>query len=54
LPSSRATPACSLFKGTNGRWRDVFEPEDLALYEEAKARLLTPESAEWLEEGWLG
>jgi aryl sulfotransferase len=39
------------FKGTNGRWRDVLTSEDLALYEEAKERVLTPECAKWLEEG---
>jgi aryl sulfotransferase len=39
------------FKGTNGRWRDVLTAQDLALYEAAKARVLTPESAKWLEQG---
>ena len=39
------------FKGTNGRWRDVLTDADLALYEEAKNRVLTPECARWLEEG---
>ncbi len=43
-----------LFKGTNGRWRDVLSDEDLVLYEEAKRRVLTPDCAEWLERGWLG
>ena len=42
------------FKGTNGRWRDVLEADDLALYEEAKHRLLTPECAAWLERGYRG
>lgn len=40
-----------LNKGTNGRWRDVLTDEDLALYEEACARVLTPECRAWLEEG---
>jgi aryl sulfotransferase len=39
------------FKGTNGRWRDVLTDDDLALYEDAKQRVLTPDSAKWLEEG---
>lgn len=43
-----------IFKGTNGRWRDVLEADDLALYEDAKRRVLTPDSAAWLENGWLG
>lgn len=38
-------------KGTNGRWKDVLTDEDLALYEEAKRRVLTPDCAKWLEEG---
>jgi len=38
-------------KGTNGRWRDVLGDEDLKLYEEAKARVLEPACARWLEEG---
>lgn len=43
-----------IFKGTNGRWRDVLEADDLALYEDAKRRVLTPDCAAWLENGWLG
>jgi aryl sulfotransferase len=42
------------FQGTNGRWRDVLGPDDLALYEEAKRRVLTPECAHWLEHGRRG
>ena len=41
------------FKGTNGRWRDVLGEEELALYEEAKRRVLDPDCADWLENGWL-
>jgi aryl sulfotransferase len=41
------------YKGVNGRWRDVLEPEDLELYESAKARVLTPDCATWLEQGGL-
>jgi aryl sulfotransferase len=42
------------FKGTNGRWRDVLDAEDLALYEDAKRRILEPECATWLERGFRG
>jgi aryl sulfotransferase len=40
-----------IFKGTNGRWRDVLSEEDLKLYEDARARVLTPDCAAWLENG---
>lgn len=40
-----------LYKGTNDRWRDVLTAEDLALYETAAARTLTPELKRWLEGG---
>ncbi len=40
-----------IFKGTNGRWKGVLDDEDLALYQEAKTRVLTPDCAEWLENG---
>lgn len=42
-----------IYKGTNGRWREVLTEDDVALYEQAKARVLTPDCAEWLERGWL-
>lgn len=42
------------FKGTNGRWRDVLDADDLALYEEAKRRVLEPDCAAWLESGHRG
>ena len=40
-----------IFKGTNGRWKDVLAPDELALYTEAVARVLTPDCAAWLEQG---
>jgi aryl sulfotransferase len=40
-----------IFKGTNGRWKDVLTSDDLALYEAAKARVLTDDCARWLEHG---
>ena len=40
-----------IHKGTNGRWRGVLSDADLALYQEAMKRTLTPECAAWLERG---
>jgi aryl sulfotransferase len=40
-----------LHKGTNGRWRDILSNEELALYDAACARTLTPECRAWLEDG---
>lgn len=40
-----------IYKGTNGRWREVLSPEDLAAYDEAVRRVLTPVEARWLAEG---
>ena len=39
------------YKGTNGRWRDVLDDADLAMYEATKKRVLDPDCATWLEEG---
>ncbi len=38
-------------KGTNGRWRDVLDSEDLAMYRATRDKVLTPDCATWLEEG---
>ncbi len=38
-------------KGTNGRWREVLGPEELALYDAAVKKALTPDAAAWLEHG---
>ena len=40
-----------MHKGTNGRWRDVLSDDELVLYEQATARVLTPDAAKWLEHG---
>src|SRR2546428_11169563 len=40
-----------LYKGTNDRWRDVLTSDDVALYEAAAARRLTPDLKRWLERG---
>ncbi|TMA27275.1 MAG: sulfotransferase domain-containing protein [Deltaproteobacteria bacterium] len=42
-----------LHKGTNGRWRDVLREAELALYDAAVAKFLSPEQADWLERGSL-
>jgi aryl sulfotransferase len=39
------------FKGTNGRWRDVLTADELAMYERARTRCLTPDCAAYLEGG---
>lgn len=39
------------FKGTNGRWRDVLSADELQLYEEKAATVLTPDCRAWLEQG---
>ena len=40
-----------LFKGTNGRWRDVLTGDHLEAYAKHVAEQLPPEAAEWLEHG---
>lgn len=43
-----------LHKGTNGRWRDAFAPEDLAAYAAKVECEFPPDLAAWLERGRLG
>jgi aryl sulfotransferase len=43
-----------VYKGTNGRWRGVLTDQDLALYDQARRRVLTPDCSAWLERGSLG
>jgi aryl sulfotransferase len=43
-----------LHKGTNGRWRDVFREEDLAVYDAKVKEEFSPELAHWIEFGRLG
>ena len=40
-------------KGTNGRWRDVFAHEDLALYEMKVREKFSSDLAAWLSSGRL-
>lgn len=45
-------PTRFVYKGTNGRWRDVLDVDDLACYERAAAAL-PPGLRRWLEAGSL-
>jgi aryl sulfotransferase len=40
-----------LFKGTNGRWRDVLTADELAAYERRVADALPADAADWLAHG---
>ena len=40
-----------IFKGTNGRWRDVLNAEDLAAYQRHVAETLPADAARWVEFG---
>ena len=40
-----------LFKGTNGRWRDVLTEDELARYQERANACLPAEAVAWLEHG---
>jgi aryl sulfotransferase len=40
-----------LFKGTNGRWREVLGADDLAAYRDKVARALPAAAARWIEHG---
>jgi aryl sulfotransferase len=39
------------YRGTNGRWRDVLTAEEVAMYEEKAAGVLTFDCQAWLEQG---
>lgn len=43
-----------LHKGTNGRWRSVFNQEDLRLYDAKVKEQFSPALADWIEFGRLG
>jgi aryl sulfotransferase len=43
-----------LFKGVNGRWKDVLTDDDLAAYDAKVRAEFTPALAAWLERGRLG
>ena len=47
-------PARFFNKGVNGRWRDVFTDEDLALYDAKVREKCSPGLAAWLEGGRMG
>jgi aryl sulfotransferase len=43
-----------LFKGTNGRWRDVLTADELEAYAKRVAELVPPDAAAWIERGLHG
>nr|VFJ73131.1 MAG: aryl sulfotransferase [Candidatus Kentron sp. FW] len=47
----KSGPESFFHKGTNGRWREVLNKQDLEMYRQAVARTLTPDCAKWLEDG---
>jgi len=40
-----------IFKGTNGRWRDVLTSEEVAHYQKRASECLPAEAVDWLEHG---
>jgi aryl sulfotransferase len=40
-----------VYKGTNGRWRDVLSPEEVKKCDDVAAKNLTPDCARWLATG---
>ncbi len=40
-----------IFKGTNGRWRDVLTSAEVARYQQRASELLPREATHWLEQG---
>ena len=40
-----------LFKGKNGRWRDVLDSDDLSAYRRRVEEMLPPDAARWVERG---
>jgi aryl sulfotransferase len=43
-----------IFKGTNGRWRDVLDEDDLSAYRRKVAEVLPEDAARWVEFGSQG
>ena len=43
-----------IFKGTNGRWRDVLTADEVAEYQRRVAETMPPEAARWIEFGRSG
>jgi len=40
-----------IFKGTNGRWRDILTDDEVARYQKRASECLAVEAVEWLEHG---
>ncbi len=47
--SFKGGAATFFFQGINGRWQGILSDEELALYKDAMARVLTREAGRWLE-----
>ncbi|MFT7245141.1 MAG: aryl sulfotransferase [Candidatus Azotimanducaceae bacterium] len=43
-----------VYKGTNGRWHDVLDKDDLAAYQRKVKEALPEDAAHWVESGSLG
>jgi aryl sulfotransferase len=43
-----------LYKGTNGRWRDVLTADELAAFDRRSKQLLPPEAIAWTTSGDIG
>lgn len=48
--SFRGGQATFINKGSNGRWRDLLDADDLALYFRKRDKLLSPACIQWLEQ----
>lgn len=42
-----------IYKGTNGRWRDVLNPDEISRYEDVASKCLSADCARWLATGEL-
>jgi aryl sulfotransferase len=49
----RDGPGAFINQGTNGRWRELLSPHDIAAYERRAQAELGPDCAKWLETGEL-
>ncbi len=51
---SRGGAESFIFKGTNGRWREVLTSQEIEAYAKRVAELLAPAGSAWLEAGRRG
>ncbi len=52
-PNDPIMGAFYVYKGKNGRWKDVLSPDEIALADKAAAKYLTADCAHWLNTGEL-